>query len=656
MSGFPPQDSSSIDATLAEPSEGVGALLGDRYRLLALLGFGQSSRVYLAEDTATGTRVAVKGLRPWLSRDALFLQRFRGEATALAQLSHPNVVNVLDWGATATETYLVVEAFGGGSLGDLGSGGVRLSPSQALLVGLQAAQGLHYAHSLGWAHRDLKPTKLLFTPAGRLGIGGFGIARVVVQAPGVEAPVNDRARYRPPEEVINDRGGRSADVYALAVILIEAVIGDVPLLGDGATMTKALRAENDLPVPEEFGSLQPALEAAGRRDPSARLTAAELVEALTVAARTLPRPRPIPVPDVDDLLAQEQALGAHPDGAGPDAETIDLRDGGANSASDSDLESGGGAAGLGDSLQAIPISVPPSPTMGWKPPSTLPAESVAPHRPIADIRPIQAFPLAADGRSKVELDEPEDASSVESPDEASATSSDLMGDPDPTIEPPPRRDVSSPQDDEHDSGVGGLAGVGRSGFGILLGEVDLRPTPNHALAPSSELDDAAVVGHTMADHVEEGVDLSGGLAQSLAREHDNDQDIGSPDPEATLEAPLMLARDPLSEPTGVAITTMSEADHAEEVQPEEVQPEELQAEADHAEEALSDQLEFVDKVVTIEAAAVPPRRKEDGVFGLAPMVSAAEAAPTDDTAPIGVLPLEEKPVGGPVGSPADAAG
>ncbi len=305
MSGFPPQDSSSIDATPAGALDGVGTILGERYRLLALLGSGQSSRVYLAEDTATGTRVAVKGLRPWLSRDALFLQRFRGEATALAQLSHPNVVNMIDWGATATETYLVVEAFGGGSLGDLLSGGVRLSPSQALLVGLQAAQGLHYAHSLGWAHRDLKPTKLLFTPAGRLGIGGFGIARAVVQADHAKAPVNDRGRYRPPEQVANDRAGRSADVYALAVILIEAVTGEVALLGDGATMTKGLRAATDLPVPEAFGSLQPALQAAGRSDAAARLSAAELVEALTEAARTLPRPRPIPVPDVDDLLAQE---------------------------------------------------------------------------------------------------------------------------------------------------------------------------------------------------------------------------------------------------------------------------------------------------------------------------------------------------------------
>ena len=139
----------------------VGRVLGDRYRVLAPLGSGASARVYLAEDVALRRQVAVKILHPSLADDPSFLKRFRAEAQAAAALSHPHVVAVYDWGEEGT-AYLVTEALAGGSLRALLDRGRRLSPSQALLVGLEAARGLDYAHRQGFVHRDIKPANLLF--------------------------------------------------------------------------------------------------------------------------------------------------------------------------------------------------------------------------------------------------------------------------------------------------------------------------------------------------------------------------------------------------------------------------------------------------------------------------------------------------------------
>jgi serine/threonine-protein kinase len=125
--------------------------------------------------------VAVKILHPSLAEDAAFLKRFRAEAQAAAALSHPNVMAVYDWGQdgeTSTSTpYLVLEYLAGGSLRSMLDRGRQLSPSQALLVGLEAARGLDYAHRRGFVHRDIKPANLLLSRDRRLRIADFGLAR-----------------------------------------------------------------------------------------------------------------------------------------------------------------------------------------------------------------------------------------------------------------------------------------------------------------------------------------------------------------------------------------------------------------------------------------------------------------------------------------------
>ena len=142
--------------------EQVGRVLGRRYRLVAPVGAGASAMVFVADDVVLKRRVAVKLLHPSLADDPMFLKRFRAEAQAAAALNHPNIMAVYDWGEDDGTPFLVTEYLSGGSLRSMLDRNRLLTPSQALLVGLDAARGLDYAHRRGFVHRDIKPANLLF--------------------------------------------------------------------------------------------------------------------------------------------------------------------------------------------------------------------------------------------------------------------------------------------------------------------------------------------------------------------------------------------------------------------------------------------------------------------------------------------------------------
>jgi len=166
---------------MSRMSTEVGRVLGQRYRIVTPIGMGASAQVFLADDARLRRRVAVKMLHAALAGDADFLRRFRAEARAAAALSHPNVVAVYDWGDDEV-AFIVTEFLAGGSLRALLDGGSLLSPAQALLVGLEAARALDYAHRRGFVHRDIKPANLLFGEEGRLRVADFGLARALAEA------------------------------------------------------------------------------------------------------------------------------------------------------------------------------------------------------------------------------------------------------------------------------------------------------------------------------------------------------------------------------------------------------------------------------------------------------------------------------------------
>ncbi len=278
----------------------MGRVLGDRYRLVALVGVGASAQVYLADDISLRRRVAVKILHEALADDATFLRRFRAEAQAAAQLHHPGILVIHDWndGANALggPPYIVTEYLEGGSLRALLDLPFRLSPSQALVVGLQAARALEHAHSRGFVHRDIKPANLLFDGEGRVRIGDFGLARALAEAAWTEpsGAMLGTARYAAPEQARGASVDGKADVYALAMVLHEAVMGVPAYAADTTIATLMRRLEADYEPPAELDALVPALRGAGRLDPLARSDAAVFVRDLEAAARQLPRPMPRP--------------------------------------------------------------------------------------------------------------------------------------------------------------------------------------------------------------------------------------------------------------------------------------------------------------------------------------------------------------------------
>jgi eukaryotic-like serine/threonine-protein kinase len=277
----------------------IGRVLGGRYRLVAPIGTGASAHVYVAEDVELRRRVAVKVLHPALAEDESFLRRFRAEAQAVAGLRHPHVMQVFDWGQDLDGPFLVLEHLSGGSLRDLLDRGHRLSVSQALVVGLEAARGLDYAHRRGLVHRDIKPANLLFDEEGRLSIADFGLARALAEAAWTEpaGAVLGTARYASPEQAKGSRVDGKADVYALALTLIEAVTGRLPFTADTTIGTLMARIDRPIEVPVELGPLVPVLAAAGAPDPVDRIDAGELARQLDAAAADLPRPAPLPLAD-----------------------------------------------------------------------------------------------------------------------------------------------------------------------------------------------------------------------------------------------------------------------------------------------------------------------------------------------------------------------
>ncbi|MGH9130840.1 MAG: protein kinase domain-containing protein [Acidimicrobiales bacterium] len=290
----------------------VGRILGERYRLRGLIGTGAAGYVFLADDDRLGRRVAVKLLHTGLIGDEAFIRRFRAEARGAAALSHPNIVGVLDWGEDDDGPYLVMDHLGGGSLRDLLDAGHRLSVSQTVAVGTEAARGLAYAHRRGLVHRDVKPANLLFYEDGRLGIADFGLARALAEAAWTEpmGGLVGTVRYSSPEAAQGRSVDGRADMYALGLVLIEAVSGTVPFRADTTLASLMARVASAPEIPSSAGALRAILVDLTRIDPEDRPDAADLVRALESLGAELARPEPLPLVRVRLDTDPTAALGA----------------------------------------------------------------------------------------------------------------------------------------------------------------------------------------------------------------------------------------------------------------------------------------------------------------------------------------------------------
>ncbi len=286
----------------ARVNDQVGRVLGGRYRLVAPIGIGASAQVYLADDVTLRRRVAVKLLHRGLAEDEAFLKRFRAEAQSAAQLSHPHIMAVYDWGQDDVP-YLITEYLGGGSLRAMLDRDRILTLSQVLLLGLESARALEHAHGRGFVHRDLKPANLIFGEEGRLRVADFGLARALAEAAWTEpqGAVLGTARYASPEQAQGHSVDGKADIYSLALVMVEAATGKVPFSADTTIATLMARVDNPLDPGPELGPLQQVLRRAGRPDPADRPDAGEMVVALMARAEELERPEPFPLAGIAPL-------------------------------------------------------------------------------------------------------------------------------------------------------------------------------------------------------------------------------------------------------------------------------------------------------------------------------------------------------------------
>ena len=268
---------------------------GGRYRLLEFVGDGSNARVYVAEDLTLLRRVALKILRADTAERAGFLERFAEEMRATSALSHPRVLPVYDWGLEP-QPYAVTEYLTGGSLAAVLREGYRLTPSQALMVGLEAARALVNIHKGGRAHLGLTPASILFDSGSRPYISDLGLAAALeaaaqppregVDAGAIEAAEPSAAEVGGPP-VSYSRIDQAQDVHDLALVLCEAVTG-------ARNLTVDVGGPDPIPI-TALGPLQAVLERAIAADPVGRLTASELASELLRVAPLLPRPDPLPL-------------------------------------------------------------------------------------------------------------------------------------------------------------------------------------------------------------------------------------------------------------------------------------------------------------------------------------------------------------------------
>ena len=274
-----------------------GQFFAERYQLLKLIGQRDAGEVYWAQDTSLHRPVAVKILSSELANDGNFLRRFRAETQAAARLSHPNIVSYYDWGLEDGVPYVVSDLCRGGSLRDMLESGARLSPSQALEVGIGVADGLQEAHSSNLIHSGIAPSNILFDSQGRVKITDFALAALHAEAslPSFHDRIFGPSFYAAPEEVESQEITEKVDVYALAVVLVEAVTGEHPFASETALSMLWDRLSRPLPCPPLLAELAKPLAKAGTIRPEDRSSLEDLAAELRNLKETLPPADALPL-------------------------------------------------------------------------------------------------------------------------------------------------------------------------------------------------------------------------------------------------------------------------------------------------------------------------------------------------------------------------
>src|SRR5580704_1135947 len=268
-----------------QPVETPRTYMG-RYELTHLVARGGMAQVYRAVDLQLDRPVALKVLFPELSVDKTFVERFRREAQAAANLSHPNIVPVFDWGEDDGVYFIVMEYVDGRSLSTVLRDPQKMPANQIAQIGAGVAAALAFAHRHGVVHRDVKPGNILITPDGEVKVTDFGIARAMNTEESLTqtGAVMGTAAYFSPEQAEGKTVDARSDIYSLGVVLYEMAVGRPPFTGDSpvAVASKHVRDQPVLPRvanPACPAALEAVIMKAMAKDPAARYGSAEEMRA-----------------------------------------------------------------------------------------------------------------------------------------------------------------------------------------------------------------------------------------------------------------------------------------------------------------------------------------------------------------------------------------
>ncbi|RPI93919.1 MAG: serine/threonine protein kinase [Chloroflexi bacterium] len=231
-----------------------GMLLNNRYQLLEQLGSGGMSNVFRARDLMLERSVGIKVLHEHYSNDSSFQRRFRQEARAAANLSHPNIVTVHDFGLDHGQLFIVMEYIPGKDLKTLLRQRGRFSVEEAIPLMVQACAGIGYAHRAGLVHCDVKPHNMIVTPDARLKVTDFGIARALSTiTPDEKADVVwGSPQYFSPEQATGEAPSPASDVYSLGIVLYEVLTGALPFIAPTSEELARLHLQAAPVAPSEY--------------------------------------------------------------------------------------------------------------------------------------------------------------------------------------------------------------------------------------------------------------------------------------------------------------------------------------------------------------------------------------------------------------------
>ncbi len=280
----------------------IGKVIVGRYRIESLRSDSSAAvKVYEADDLRHNKKVSVRLMttRSLIDLDAgvidepSALASYKELMQQLFAMNHPTLVCIDDWGDTVIEgvrhAFNVTEFYGQGTLREFLDRGRRLSPSQALVVGIDVCRALHHAHQNGFVHGDVRPANLIFGDDARVRLTGLGTKR----SASAEQMSLEQAKYAAPEIGLGLVPNGQTDIYSLAITLLESITGDVPFVGESVAITLANRVDKLLPVSADMGPIAAPIERAGRPLADERGTALELGQALAQIADKMPRPLPI---------------------------------------------------------------------------------------------------------------------------------------------------------------------------------------------------------------------------------------------------------------------------------------------------------------------------------------------------------------------------